>query len=162
MPVPSPIAQAAIQYGQNHDLLEKSFQGLSPDEWLKSPAECSNNLLWIAGHIVWARSMALGFLGSLWSRPWLSLFARGAKLVDPAQYPSQEEVITAWRDVSESLTAALENASVEALSAPSPVKSPSFDGKMSGLVSFLAFHETYHVGQICYLRCWLGHDGVVG
>ena len=27
---------------------------------------------------------------------------------------------------------------------------------------FMAFHETYHVGQTSYLRRWLGHEGVAG
>jgi len=48
------------------------------------------------------------------------------------------------------------------LSAPPPGKLPSFDGKISGSVAFLAFHETYHVGQAAYLRTWLGHEGVAG
>jgi hypothetical protein len=39
---------------------------------------------------------------------------------------------------------------------------PSFDGKVSGLVAFLAFHETYHVGQVSYLKKWLGCVQTVG
>jgi hypothetical protein len=26
----------------------------------------------------------------------------------------------------------------------------------------MAYHETYHVGQAAYLRCWLGHKGLMG
>jgi len=29
-------------------------------------------------------------------------------------------------------------------------------------VAFLAFHETYHVGQVSYLRKWLGYGQSVG
>jgi uncharacterized damage-inducible protein DinB len=47
-----------------------------------------------------------------------------------------------------------------AAAAPSP--SPSFDGTVGGMVSFLAMHETYHVGQAVYLRRLLGHGRVVG
>jgi hypothetical protein len=38
----------------------------------------------------------------------------------------------------------------------------SFDGKIGGLIAFLAFHETYHVGQLSYLRKWLGYGQLVG
>ncbi|MFZ0744802.1 MAG: DinB family protein, partial [Terracidiphilus sp.] len=95
-------------------------------------------------------------------RPWLPLFARGAKLPEPAQFPSPQEIVQGWQEVSSKLTTALESASDEVLSAPTPEKSPSFDGKVSGMVSFLAFHEAYHVGQAAYLRCWLGRAGIVG
>jgi hypothetical protein len=39
---------------------------------------------------------------------------------------------------------------------------PSSDGKESGIVDFLAIHETYHIGQASYLRGWLGHKGLMG
>ena len=45
---------------------------------------------------------------------------------------------------------------------PDPHGIPSPDGKVSGVVAFLAHHETYHVGQTAYLRCYLGHEGVAG
>jgi uncharacterized damage-inducible protein DinB len=162
MPIATQISSAAATYRQNGQFITKSFEGLTPEEWLRRPGEKSNSLLWIVGHVVWARSMVIGFLGSTWSRPWLSLFARGAKLVEPEQYPSLEEITLAWQDVSTCMTAAMEEASAEVLSAPAPEKSPSLDGKISGMVNFLAYHETYHVGQTAYLRTWLGHKGIVG
>jgi len=39
---------------------------------------------------------------------------------------------------------------------------PSADGKLSGVVNFMAFHETYHVGQLAYVRSLLGHTGAMG
>lgn len=162
MQIATQIANAAASYRQNAAMLDKSVAGLSADEWRTRPNDHSNAMLWIVGHIVWARSRSLQFLGSSWTRPWLPLFARGAKLVDSPEYPTPEEVVLAWKDVGACLTSALESADAETLSAPAPEKSPSFDGKISGMVSFLAFHETYHVGQAAYLRRWLGHDQVGG
>jgi uncharacterized damage-inducible protein DinB len=111
---------------------------------------------------VWSRATTLQFLGAPWSRPWLPLFARGAKLLEPSEYPTTEEVLAAWSEVKASLSSAMEGATEEALAAPGPEKIPSLDGKMSGLVGFLAFHETYHVGQAAYLRRYLGHGQVLG
>jgi hypothetical protein len=162
MPVAAEMSTTAQIYHQNAKALERSVKGLTPEEWHTRPNETSNCTLWIVGHIVWARSMALKLLGTTWSRPWLPLFARGAKLLEPAEYPSPDEIVLAWKDAKACLTTALENAPEEALSAPAPEKSPSFDGKNGGMVSFLAFHEAYHVGQAAYLRRWLGHDGVAG
>jgi uncharacterized damage-inducible protein DinB len=162
MPVAAELTTAASIYKQNEKMLSKSFEGLTREEWQSRPNATSNSLLWIAGHVVWSRSLALKFLGTTWSRPWLELFARGAKPASPAECPSPEEIVLAWNDAKAQLTTALDEASEEVLSSAAPEKSPSFDGKMSGMVSFLAFHEAYHVGQVAYLRCWLGHKGVAG
>jgi hypothetical protein len=160
MPIASEIAPAAGAFRQNALLLAKSYTGLTAEEWQRRPNDTSNCMLWIAGHLVWARSRAAAILGSTWDRPWLSLFARGAKPIDPAQYPAADEVLAAWGEVSEIMTVAMENATEELLN--KPTAPPSTDGKISGMVGFLSFHETYHVGQAAYLRCWLGHGGIVG
>jgi uncharacterized damage-inducible protein DinB len=162
MPIPTAIATAAAGYKANAGTLEKSFAGLSPEEWQTRPNETSNPMLWIAGHLVWSRSLVLKSLGAEFSRPWLPLFARGSKLADASEYPSQEEILEAWSEVKSELTRAMEDASVEALSAPAPEKMPTIDGTLGGLLGFMAWHETYHVGQAAYLRRWLGHGQVVG
>jgi uncharacterized damage-inducible protein DinB len=162
MPVEGRIASAVQTFRQNANLLEKSFSDLRREEWLRRPAEGSNPVLWIVGHVIWARSRVLALLGEEWTRPWLPSFARGATLVEDAQYPSPEELMTAWHDVTLHLIAALDAAPPDALAVPVGEKSPSYDGTVGGMVTFLASHETYHVGQVAYLRCWLGHEGVVG
>jgi uncharacterized damage-inducible protein DinB len=160
MPIHSKIAHAASAFRQNEHLLAKSYDGLTQDEWRRRPGETSNNMLWIAGHLVWARSRAVASLGSSWDRPWLSLFSRGAKQSATEQYPAPDEVLEAWREVSQSMTTAMEDATEELLEKPS--SPPSTDEKISGLIGFLSLHETYHVGQAAYLRCWLGRGGIVG
>lgn len=162
MPVPSQIVHAAGSFRLNADLFEKSIEGLTPEEWQSCPSQSSNGLLWVAGHIVWSRSRALGFLGETWSRPWLSLFARGAKPVERAECPSPDEVMLAWKEVKAALNVAMESATDEKLATPGPERVPSFDGKLSGLLSFFALHESYHVGQAAYLRRWLGHGQTAG
>jgi hypothetical protein len=160
MPIPSRIEHAAGGFRQNERMLVKSYDGLTLDEWQRRPGESSNNMLWIAGHLVWARSRAVASLGSSWDRPWFPLFARGAKPSAVEEYPAPDEVLAAWKEVTQSMTTAMEDATEELLEkSASP---PSTDGKISGLVGFLSFHETYHVGQAAYLRCWLGRGGIVG
>jgi len=162
MPISTEIAVAAAMYKQNDAMLAKSIAGLTDAEWKTRPNDNSNCVLWVVGHSVWARSMVLSMLGGAWTRPWLGKFVRGSKPVDASEYPSAEEIVTAWAEVSDSLKAAMESAPLSVLEAPAPEKMPTFDGKMSGLVGFLAYHETYHVGQLAYLRCWLGHERVAG
>ena len=160
MPVAAPIAIAAASYSQNTDSLTKGFEGLAPEEWLRSPSEKSNHLSWVVGHIIWARAAVAGMLGSPISKPWFPLVARGSKIADPAEYPSSAELSLALQEVTAVLNTAMENASEEVLAGSAPERIPTVDGKLSGTVSFLAWHDTFHVGQAAYLRSWLGHSGV--
>jgi uncharacterized damage-inducible protein DinB len=99
-------------------------------------------------------------LGSSWSPDWAKQFARGTAREEVSKYPQADEVAKAWSDVSAELTTALPKVSAELWEQPH--NPPTFDGKLGGFIAFLAFHETYHVGQVGYLRKWLGHSALVG
>ena len=162
MPVPAVIASAAENYRFNSDFLARTVEDLSPDEWLRRPDEKLNHIAWIVGHVIWARKSVLTRLGADWSQPWLSSFARGVKCNDVATFPSPETLKDNWREISAVLAIALDGASEDVLSQPSTQGPPSADGKISGVVNFLAIHETYHLGQASYLRSWMGHKGLMG
>lgn len=163
MPVPAVIATAANEYKFNNAYLEKTLKDLAPEEWLRRPDDTANHLAWIVGHLVWSRKQVLRRLGAEWDLPWLGMFARGEKLDLGTAYPSGQALLDAWKDTSDLLVQALENASEEKLASPAPQPGPpSADGKLSGTIGFMAWHETYHVGQVSYLCCWLGHKGLMG
>ena len=160
------LTVASQMFKCNNRYIAKGIDGLSAEEWNARPCESSNSMLWVVGHLVWARTMVLKALGAPWAgwkaNPWLASFKRGSSAEAIAEYPSHEVIVGAWRDVDAALDAALEEASEATLSASAGENSPSFDGTIGGLVNFLAHHEAYHAGQVAYLRCWLGHDGVAG
>lgn len=162
MPIPAAIATAAQNYEFNSGFLPKLVSDLSPEEWLKHPEGAGNHIAWIVGHVVWTRERLLARLGTEWSKPWLGLFVRGAKCEASAQYPAPGEFLDAWTELSGILPGVFNSASEEALAQPARQGPPSTDGKESGIVSFLAIHETYHIGQASYLRSWLGHKGLMG
>ena len=162
MPVPDAIATAAVSFKYNADFLKKNVDGLTDEEWTRCPDGCANHILWIVGHLTWARSALLKRLGQDWSKPWFSHFGRGAKPAEGVAFPTPAEAKLAWDESTAVLNAAMESVSEEALAVPSTQGPPSPDGKVSGVVNFLAYHETYHIGQISYLRSWLGHKGVMG
>jgi uncharacterized damage-inducible protein DinB len=78
------------------------------------------------------------------------------------QYPSPAEIRQAWQEVDEKLNAALSEAKPEELSKPSAQGAFSLDGTVAGAVGTLCLHETYHVGQVGYLRKRLGYGQAVG
>jgi hypothetical protein len=162
MPVSPSIASAAYSFTTSEGMFNKSFEGLSAEEWLRRPNASSNHMLWLAGHVIWARAAVLGFLGQPWTQPWFPLFTRGSKTVAADEYPAPEEIQKAFAEVSTKLTAALETATDEALSAPGPERIPSADKTLAGTILFLAHHDAYHLGQAAYIRAWLGHGGITG
>jgi len=162
MPIPAVIAAAAENYRFNSDFLVKTVKDLSPEEWLRRPDGRGNHIAWIVGHVIWTRGRLLSRLGTEWSQPWLGLFGLGVKVDEETSYPSPETLTDAWSDVSAVLTDALDRVSEELLAQPVTQGPRSADGKMSGVVNFLAIHETYHIGQAAYLSCWLGHKGPMG
>jgi uncharacterized damage-inducible protein DinB len=162
MPVPAVIAAAQENYRFNSQFLENSVKDLSPEEWLRRPTDCMNHIAWIVGHCAWTRGRLLHFIGAEWLQPTLDVFARGVKLKEDSAYPSPDSLLATWRESASVLAAAFENVSDETLARPATQGPPSADGKISGIVNFLAIHETYHGGQISYLRSWLGHKGLMG
>ena len=162
MPVPIAIAGAAGEFAQNTGFLQKVVADLSPEQWLGRPSEHSNHITWIVGHVIWARHALINRVGGTWSCPGIEVFARSAKLDVSCSYPSPDALLALWRDSATALDAALSDLTPEALAAPAPAGPPSPDGKVSGFIGVLAWHETYHLGQIAYLRSWLGQSGIFG
>jgi len=162
MPVPDSIAVAAESFRQNTHFVKKNVEGLSDEEWLRRPGGTGNHVLWSVGHVAYSRCSLLKRLGDDWGKPWLSLFGRGLPCDDSFAYPTPEEAMGAWSESSARLKAAMESASAELLATPVTQGPPSADGKLSGVVNFMAYHETYHLGQLAYVRSLLGHPGAMG
>jgi len=146
----------------NTDIISKAIADVRSEDWFRKPGEDSNHLMWLLGHLVVHRGHVLKTLGGQWDSSWASLFARGAQRGEDAEYPTIEEMRAAWSEISEQLKAALREAPEEVLTKPAPEGPPSFDKKLSGTVAFFAFHDTYHAGQVSFLRKWLGYGQTVG
>jgi uncharacterized damage-inducible protein DinB len=156
------ISIIASTLKSNTQLFEKATQGIPAEKWLARPSDDSNHLLWIAGHVVVHRALIPKLLGGEWSAPWEKLFARGEKLAAAEHLPPVDEIVRAWAEVSDLLTASLTSAAADVAAQPLTKKLPSFDGTVGGSMAFLSFHETYHLGQMSYLRKWLGYGQVIG
>lgn len=160
----SPLLTVASQnFNTNSTFLKQGLQGLNDEDWCKQPNEHCNSILWIVGHVTWARAMVLARLGDKWTLPWMPLYARGSKCVDSPDAPSPKALMEAWDESGTRLKTAMENASEDLLNSPAPQPGPpSADGKLTGTINFMALHETYHVGQAAYIRSFLGKPGVMG
>ena len=158
----SDFSNIAGMFKVNTDIVNKAIADVSPEHWFQKPGDDSNHLMFVLGHIVVHRGKTLKTLGVDWDSPWAKLFARGAARVADAEYPSVDEMRAAWYQVSDELAATLKEPNANLLATDAPKGPPTFNGKISGTVAFYAFHDTYHVGQVSYLRKWLGYGQTVG
>ncbi len=105
--------------------------------------------------------MVLGFLGDPVDTGWGKLFDRGAGLVDATQYPTRDQIEGVMRDVSPRLNAKLTSLTDEVLTRPATMQVPGTK-TVADELAFFAFHDSYHIGQLSYIRKSLGYPGLAG
>jgi hypothetical protein len=157
---PSIVPTSQI-FGVTTSLYEKAIAGLDRDTLVRRPGEGCNPLLWIAGHLASSRYGLAALLGVQRQNPLGKVFFRGVALGDLSALPDIGPIQEAWREASALVMSRLEELTESELSAPSPRPFPVSDGSIRGAITFLAYHEGYHVGQMSYLRRWLGLPGLV-
>ncbi len=143
--------------------LLNALKGLEKEELLRRPSDSVNHMLWIAGHMTVSRCSLTYLMGEQVESPWKDLFSRGAKTTEIKNWPDISKIKAVWRDVSEVMIGRMENLTEFELSNSITPELFRFDDKtLRGAILFRGYHESYHIGQIAYLRKWLGYPSLVG
>lgn len=152
----------SLIYKLNNAVVARALAGLSDDEVWQSPPGGGNPIGWILGHVAEHRTVLLGLLGGHLQTEWPArLFARGSRRGDRSTYPSRLAIESAWNATHHVMRDAFAAATPEQLSAPATLELPGVR-TLADQVAFAAFHESYHVGQMGYVRRQLGHTAVAG
>ena len=155
------VLHAALQqFDATTQLFIRSLNGIRQDQALLRPSEHSNPMLWVAGHLVQARTQLLRAFGPPRQLPWENLFATGSMIGEPAAYPSIGEVEAVWRSASAELIRRIEAVLPGRYDDPAPDWLVSRDGTLTGAINYAVYHEAYHIGQLGFIRKWLGYDAV--
>lgn len=157
-PAVTPFAQLM---GLNDHLIGKALAGLNPEDLVRRPGPNSNPLLWVVGHIVSTRNLLARALGAGLDLPWAAKFAQKSRFDEAAEHPEAGEIEKALRQLSAQLQVKFTQLTDAELSAPGPREFPIPDKSLRGTIAFLIYHEAYHVGQVGYLKKWLGYPGIV-
>ena len=158
--IPSAIEPIALIFKLNNEMVVRSLAGLNDEECWRRPDAAGNPILWLVGHATISRAHLLAKLGHTYDHGLGTLFDRGARPKEPADYPSRAAIESAWQETRGRMRDAFAVLTDEWLAAaPSGRPLPGVANN-TGLIAFLAFHESYHVGQMGYLRRLLGHPGV--
>ena len=156
------ISAISSLFHTNDQLFHRALDGIDREHLLQRPHDGSNPLIWIAGHATTSRGSLTKMLGESVENPWSELFKRGATIDSNVSYPEIQEIVSLWEDVTEKLMTRLKALTDEELAQPATFPVPAGDKTQRGAIVFLNYHETYHIGQMAYLRKWLGHSQLVG
>ncbi|HET6700409.1 MAG TPA: DinB family protein [Gemmatimonadaceae bacterium] len=142
------------------NLYARALHGLDPGELTRTPSPHSNPMVWMAGHLAQSRARLARLLGAEQEVPWPSLFRRGEPPPGEQDYPALAEIRRAWEGAGAALRTRLRSMRDAELHADLQLKIPSTDGTLRGAIVFALFHESYHVGQMGYVRRTLGKEGI--
>ena len=156
------MTAVADQYKLNTKLFDKVLEGVKDNQQFTSPMEVANSVNWVAGHLVSSRYGVANMLGIEDKCPWGDMYDMGVDLKDSSEYPSLAEIKSAFKEISAKLESGLESAPESALTKEPPWQGPGMENSIRGTVAFMSFHESYHLGQLGYLRKLLGLDRAFG
>jgi uncharacterized damage-inducible protein DinB len=156
------VSQSFQLYGITTPLIEKALRDFGDEEAKQRVEGNANCMLWLFAHLTSVRYALAAMLDVQKELAWQSHFRKGSPGDDFSSYPTLAEVRQAWQEITPLLVQALQTANDEQLSKPAPRDFPVPDKTIRGAILFLAFHESYHVGQMSFLRKCLGKDGLVG
>ena len=156
------IAPIARMFRLNEYFFGQALDGLSEEELWRRPAEKANPILWIAGHMADTRVVVLKALREDFELPWGEQFKRYCTVADPSQCPGVEQVRSTMARVSERISLRLAAMTDEQLNQPATGVGVAKAKTVTDEIAQLAWHDSYHLGQMAYLRKALGYEGLVG
>ena len=146
-------------FGINYRVIQRQIEGLSHEDSLLQPPFRGNCLNWVLGHMVASRNGVLEALGQdrIWSEEEAAPYIPDSDPITGPDDPHHpfEKLVADFNQSQETIIAALEAASQADMDAV--VDETSIGERLT----FLFWHEAYHVGQTEYLRQLAGKNDKV-
>jgi len=156
------VKPVAFILAGNDSVADRTFIGVKPEDLWKRPTPQNNSMLWIYAHMATVRARMLNVLGDAYDPGLGDTFGRGAQVQDSESYPTREKIIEVSREVNARLFAKLATVGEAELSRKATGPMPPSVQTVGDQLAFFALHDSYHVGQLAYVRKALGLPGVVG
>jgi uncharacterized damage-inducible protein DinB len=145
----------------NNAMYLRALAGMDQESAERRLNARTNSLAFVACHVLDARYYLMRMCGHEMTNPWREMFDAAQDVSDMKEFPPVYELATVWDEVHEATMAHLEGLSAADLDADSSHGFPFEDRSVLGVITFLTFHEAYHVGQMGLIRKYLGFDSVV-
>ena len=145
----------------NAALFRRALEGVDQASGERRPNDHTNSLAFIACHALDARFYLVKLAGHERTNPWQALFDAATDITMMKEYPPLYELAAEWDELHEATLEHLAEMTTAELDAESPTQFPTEDRSILGGITFLAFHEAYHLGQMGLVRKYFGFDPVV-
>ncbi len=148
----------------NYSALMANLDGISDDEALILPKPAGNPINWVVGHILISRDVILTAMSEkhVMKDEESVHYKRGAEVEDVNALIPLSKLIESFQLSQERLKAGLSRLGEKDINKPGG--SGENDRNQSSLadqLSFIQFHETYHIGQTGLLRRLVGKKGSI-
>lgn len=158
----SEIRVLRAQTALTASVVEASLADVTFEESLRTPIPGVNAMNWVAGHLAHVNAGILELLEHPCGPSSLDLahYAPGSTPIGDASNTWDSATLRqALLQQGPRIEQALTGARPELLAASPP---EGFDGELRDFLHFIAFHQSYHVGQLGMLRRALGHGRAFG
>jgi hypothetical protein len=136
-----------------------SFKDVSEELSLKRPNRKTNSMLFVLLHTLDARFFMLRELGVNIKNPFGKYLDWANTIDDIKKYPKLKRVISEWEKTDGVLIKKISSLTPKKINKETSINFP--DGKkIINMITFLAEHEAYHVGQLAFIRKFLGMTAV--
>lgn len=143
----------------NTDLVLNCIEDMSEDIASRRADGSANSAAFLVAHLTDTRHFLAAWLGNPLENP-LAVELRDARGIDDVQQlPSLDVLRAHWLEVSDHLAAVMDTVPPELLNESSPQRFPIGSSRLDAL-AFLAQHESYHVGQLGWIRRRSGMDAM--
>ncbi len=158
----SSIQPVSKQFALHSKLFINVLEGVEDIKGSKRLSDQVNHLQWIAGHITNSRYRFTSQLGLEMSFPFADCYNDFTqpppfnRVIDSSvKYPSLTEIKKYWNKLAPIFFDRISGLTDEQLASESAIAVPT--GKtLLDLFSFIASHESYHIGQMSIIRKYMG------
>jgi uncharacterized damage-inducible protein DinB len=150
------VAPLGALYDLNTDLLLNCLDDLTDAEAQQRLAAGGNSVTFLASHLVDSRHFLVTRLGQPLANPLARYLADVRSIEEIGDLPTLDEIRPAWSEISAHLHAVLDRLTAAELRESNVHKFPLTDKSRLGMITFLIQHDSYHLGQVAFLRRQLG------
>lgn len=143
-------------YNTNSKLFINSFAKVTEADSLKRPNRKTNSMIFIALHILDARCFILTQIGKPTKNPFAKYVDWAKTIEEIKAYPKLKKILSEWKRIDRIFIEELSSINSRKLNSNQQFEFPG-GKKIINMLAFLAEHEAYHVGQISFIRKYLGY-----
>lgn len=140
----------------NSRLLLNCFEGVDDDKSKIRPNEQTNHMNFILCHLLDARLVLAKLFGFELTNPYQQLFDGANGIDQMREIPPLQDLLANWEHVAEFISQRWNQVNPALLRNGSPFSLPLVENTVLGAVTFLLQHEASHIGQLAFIRKFLG------